>query len=220
VNIPAGATDEQIFMMGARAFQQHQNDLAAAYMQTAAELGNVRAEAALGLDYVNGTGEPKDPQRAIHWLSLAADRGHRVAEAQLGDMYEEANGVAQDLTRAFRYHLASAQQHWWQAEFRVGLEYELGYGTPHNRATAIEMLDRAVVDGHDGLSQQMSAMLRRNDTPARFRDLDDLLAHFSQLQAQAFRNATMPHFPPGKHCYEHSSTQAAYGGHYNAYYCD
>jgi TPR repeat protein len=205
--------------MGLRAFANRQNSLAAGYMEKAAAMGHTRAQASLGLDYVNGTGEPKDTGKAIYWLTLAADKGHRVAQAQLGDLYEDGNGVEQNLTKAFRYHSLSAQQGWWQAELRLGLEYELGYGTPRSREVAIQWLKRAMTDGHDGLSQQLITMLQRTDTPARFRDINDLLDHFSALQGQAYYNS-LPHFPPGKHCHEHSSTSTAYTGHYSAYWCD
>ena len=187
-------------------------------MEKAAAMGHTRAEASLGLDYVNGTGEPKDPAKAVYWLTLAANKGHRVAEAQLGDLYEDGQ-VEPNLTRAFHYHLEGAQQHWWQAEMRVGLDYELGYGTPRSRQVAIEWLTRAMNDGHDGFSQQMITMLRRSDTPARFRDMDDLGEHFSKLVGDASR-ASLPHSPPGKNCHEHNSAAQAYGGHYSSFWCD
>jgi TPR repeat protein len=211
VNIPANMSAEDCFQRGSQAFAQRQYPVAAAYMERAAALGHIRAQAALGLDYVNGTGEPKDLQKAVHWLTLAADKGHRVAQAQLGDLYEEGDGVPVDLTKAFHYHKLGAEQRWWQAELRLGLEYELGYGTPPSRTQALMWLDRATQDGHDGLSQQLATMLRRSDTPARFKDMDQLAAHFSQLVGQAHRNA-LPKMPAGKNCREHyvSSSQSTY----------
>jgi TPR repeat protein len=219
VAVPYGATADQLFDLGSQAYARRQYPQAAGYMEKAAAMGHVRAQASLGLDYVNGTGEPRDMERAIYWLNLAASRGHRVAQAQLGDIYEEGNGVPQNLSKAFQYHLAGARQGWWQAEMRVGLDYELGYGTPRSRATAIQWLNKATTDGHDGASQQLSAMLRRTDTPARFRDMDDLTGYFSRLQG-ATQAASLPHFPPGKSCHEHSNTAAAYTGHYSSFYCD
>jgi hypothetical protein len=79
----------------------------------------------------------------------------------------------------------------------VGLDYELGYGTPSDRATVIMWLNRAATDGRDGLSQQLVTMLRRSDTPRRFRDMDELSAHSSALVGQAYRNS-LPTFPPAK----------------------
>jgi TPR repeat protein len=218
VKIPPDMSADECFQRGEQAFAQHQNSVASAYMERSAALGNIRAQAALGLDYVNGTGEPKDLQKAVYWLTLAADKGHRVAQAQLGDLYEDGDGVPADLTKAFHYHKLGAEQRWWRAELRVGIEYELGYGTPQSRAQALMWLDRATQDGKDGFSQQLAIMLRRSDTPARFKDMDALAARFSQLVGQAYRDS-LPKMPPGKNCREHflgSGTSSAQ----STYFCD
>lgn len=215
VNIPPGATADQIFDLGSRAYAQRQFAVAAAYMEKAAAMGHVRAQASLGEDYVRGTGESKDLTKAVYWLTLAADKGHRVAQAVLGDLYEEGDGMPVNLTKAFTYHKLGAEQRWWQAELRLGLDYELGYGTPRSRAEALRWLDLATHDGKDGASQQLAAMLRRSDTPARFKDMDALTAHFSMLAGQAYR-ASLPKIPAGKNCREHflgsgvSSPQSTY----------
>jgi hypothetical protein len=54
-------------------------------------------------------------------------------------------------------------------------------------------------------------MLRRSDTPARFQDMDDLIAHFGNLVGQAYR-ASLPKIPTGKSCREHfvASGQSTY----------
>lgn len=207
--IPPGATADQIFELGSKAFAQRRYSVAAGYMERAAAMGHPRAQAALGLDFVLGTGEPKNLEKAVYWLTLAADKGHRVAQAELGDLYEEGEGVPQNLTKAFHFHKAGAEQRWWQAELRVGLDYELGYGTPRDRAAAISWLNRAAADGHDGLSQQLVAMLRRSDTPPHFKDMADLSAHFRALAGQAYRNS-LPTFPPGKNCNERYGIYVCY----------
>ena len=161
-------------------------------------LGNVRAQAALGLAYVNGKREPKDITKAIHWLTLAADAGSRGAQAQLGDLYQEGNGVAQNNAKAFQYHLASAKQGFWKGEQRVGLDYELGLGTAHNPQQAIYWLEKATTDGQDGLSQQLLTMLRQSDTPARFQNVDEMGNYFSKLVGEAYA-ASLPTLGPGCH---------------------
>jgi TPR repeat protein len=185
--------------MGSQAYAQRRFSIAAGYMERAAAMGHTRAQAALGGDFVRGTGEPKDLAKAIYWLTLAADKGHRVAQAELGDLYEEGDGVPQDLTKAFHYHQLGAAQGWWQAELRLGLEYELGYGTPRSRAEALRWLDRATNDGQDGFSQGLAIMLRRSDTPTRFRDMDELFRHYGTLVGPP----PTPPIPPGKNCREH-----------------
>ena len=205
VTIPPGATADQIFDLGMAAYGQRKFSIASGYMEKAAAMGHTRAQASLGLDFVNAKGEPKDLKKAVYWLTLAADKGHKTAQAQLGDLYEDGDGVEQDVTKAFHYHSLSAAQRWWQAELRLGLEYELGYGTPHNRATALMWLDRATSDGKDGLSQNMAVMLRRSDTPARFNDMNALAGYLGKLLGQAYEDS-LPKFPPGKNCKEHYPT--------------
>jgi len=161
-------------------------------------LGNVRAQAALGLAYVNTKREPKDITKAIHWLTLAADAGSRGAQAQLGDLYQEGNGVAQNNAKAFQYHLASAKQGFWKGEQRVGLDYELGFGTAHNPQQAIYWLEKATTDGQDGLSQQLLTMLRQSDTPAHFQNVGEMGNYFSKLVGEAYA-ASLPTLGPGCH---------------------
>jgi TPR repeat protein len=200
VSIPAGATADQVWEMGQAAFARGQYAVAAGYMEKAAAMGNVRAQSALGLAYVNGKGEPKDITKAVYWLTLAADKGNRGAQAQLGDLYQEGDGVPQDLAKAFHYHLASAKQGFWKGEQRVGLDYELALGTAHDRPQAIYWLSKATTDGQDGLSQQIVTMLRRSDTPARFRNIDEMGAYFGKLVGDAYA-ASLPKVGPG--CHDH-----------------
>jgi hypothetical protein len=182
VTIPPGASADQLFEMGSTAFSARQFGIAAGYYERAATQGHIRAEAALGLMYVNGKGEPQDVRKAVYWLTKAADGGHRVAEAQLGEFYEHGTGgVSMDIAKALLYYQQSAAQHWWQAEYSLGVDYELGVGVGRSRATAIQLLNRAAEDGHDGLSQDLVAMLERSDTP-RFANVDRMAAYLNSLR--------------------------------------
>jgi hypothetical protein len=72
VNIPPGATPDQIFDMGVEYDKRRQHGAAAVCFQKAAEMGHVRAEAAIGLKYTNAKGVPKDLGKAFYWLGKAA----------------------------------------------------------------------------------------------------------------------------------------------------
>jgi len=176
VNIPPGASAEAIFGMGSRALQQHQAAAAAAYFEASAKMGYVRAEAALGFDYVNGDGKPKDLEMGIHWLTLAAQQGSRGAESQLGQFYEEGTGVPKDQAKAIAYYKASAAQHFFQAERALGIDYELGNGVPRSRAEALELLKRAAEDGNDGASAKLYNTLLHTPATTHFANLDQLIA--------------------------------------------
>jgi len=195
VTIPPNATPDQLFDLGQRALSQRRRSASFQYMLAAAEKGHTRAQAAVGLDYVNGKGTAVDLQKAIVWLSKAADKGHRVAQAQLGDIYEDGDGIPLDFAKAFRYHSLGAAQGWWQAELRLGLDYELGYGTSHNRAAALQWLNRAMVHGQDGLSQDLISMLGRPDCPPRFASEPAMWNHLGKLRGEA-----MPKFSGKSGC--------------------
>ena len=200
VTIPPGASADQIWQMGQDVFARGQYSVAAGYMEKAAAIGQTGAQSALGLAYVNGKGEPKDITKAIYWLTLAAEKGNRGAQAQLGDIYQEGEGVPQNVAKAFQYHLASAKQWFWKGEQRVGLDYELGLGVAHSRQQAIYWLNKAATDGQDGLAQQLVTTLQRSDTPARFRNVDEMGAYFGKLVGEAYA-ASLPSVGPG--CHDH-----------------
>jgi Sel1 repeat len=204
VTIPPGASADQLTEMGLKAFAARQYSVAAGYFERAAAQGQIRAEAALGLMYVNGKGEPQDERKAVYWLTKAADAGHRVAEAQLGEFYEHGTGgVSMDIAKAVRYYHQSAAQHWWQAEYSLGVDYELGVGVGRSRATAIQLLNRAAADGQDGLSQDLVAMLERADTP-RFATIDQMSAYLNSLRGRPIISgggSTNPLYPNAQQQY-------------------
>jgi Sel1 repeat len=179
VNIPPGASAEALFEMGARALQQHQAAAAAAYFEASANMGYVRAEAALGFDYVNGDGKPKDLEKGVHWLTLAAQQGSRGAESQLGQFYEEGTGVPKDQAKAIALYKASAEQHFFQAERALGLDYEFGNGVPHSRTQALDLLKRAANDGNDANSAKLYNALLHAPATKHFADFDQLIAYMA-----------------------------------------
>jgi len=88
-------------------------DQAAAFRhyQRAADLGNVEAQATLGLAYERGwAGVPRDIGRAVSWYEKAAQQGHAGAELNLGLLYEKGDGVPKDPARARSLIEAAAKQ--------------------------------------------------------------------------------------------------------------
>ena len=81
------------------------------HYQRAAELGNVEAEALLGVVYERGwAGVPRDLNRAVAWYQKAARQGHAGAELNLGLLYEKGEGVPNDPGRARSLTEAAAKQ--------------------------------------------------------------------------------------------------------------
>jgi TPR repeat protein len=71
--------------------------LASARVIRLARLGNVRAQAQLGLMYARGLGVPQSYVEAAKWYYRAADRGDGRAQLELGLMYNKGQGVPRDL---------------------------------------------------------------------------------------------------------------------------
>ena len=53
------------------------------FLAKAANAGHPRAQATLGLSYLQATGVPQNDRLAAFWLQKAAAEGHRAAEYQL-----------------------------------------------------------------------------------------------------------------------------------------
>jgi TPR repeat protein len=145
----------------------------------AANAGHPRAQATLGLSYLQATGVPQNDRLAAFWLQKAAAQGHRAAEYQLGSMYEEGlGGLPRNDAIAARYYLLSAQKGFPEAQFAVGLSYEFAEGVPRNRRTAIYWLYQAAAQG-DGRARWIGDWLSRPQTP-QFRNEDQLSAYISR----------------------------------------
>lgn len=180
VSVPPGATGEQVYQMAAQAEAAHQPaNVVMGYIEKAAQMGYVKAQAALGEDYLNGKGQPKDPKKAFDWLKLAADQNSRAAQDLMGEFYEDGEVVPRDQAKAIHFFNLSAAQHYGPAERDLGLDYELGRGVPHSRAQAIEYLKRAAADGSDQISANYANALSRAPASTRFT---------SESQIAAFTN--------------------------------
>ena len=62
----------------------------------AAERGNARAQAYLGVMYQYGRGVPQNPVLAVYWYRRGAEQGNAVAQHLLGLMYDKGHGVLVD----------------------------------------------------------------------------------------------------------------------------
>jgi hypothetical protein len=146
VTIPANATGASLMAMATTSVNAGRTWEAMIYFSEAANMGYVKAEAALGGDFGAGAGVPMDLVKARYWLQKAADQGDAASQAELGEFYEIAEGGAPDMEKAIHYFELSAAQHVSRAERDLGLAYELGLGVAHDRAKAIALLRRAAAD--------------------------------------------------------------------------
>jgi hypothetical protein len=183
VTIPPGATGEQVYQMAARAEQAGRKGEALSYLEKSAEMGYVRAQAAVSIDYANGKGGPRDPQKAVYWLGLAAQQGSRGAQDKLGAIYENGEGVPRDQAKALEYYQLAAAQHDTDAEFALGIDYEFGRGVEHNRAKAIQYLRQSSVDGKDADGAELAKVLAAAPASTQFHSFEEITAYLHPRQA-------------------------------------
>jgi antitoxin component YwqK of YwqJK toxin-antitoxin module len=74
--------------------------LATTLYQKAADMGDAKAQYALGLMYENGKGVQQDNEKAAELYQKASDQGHLKATMHLGFMYSMGKGVHRDHKKA------------------------------------------------------------------------------------------------------------------------
>jgi len=94
----------------------------------AAELGDPRAQTAVGFMYETGRGLPQDYMLAVSWYRRAAEQGYPRAQHLLGLMYDKGQGVAEDYVVAHKWlNLAAAGAGRRDREFYVRMRDALAY---------------------------------------------------------------------------------------------
>jgi len=86
------------------------------WFRRAANQGYVAAQHALGIQYLEGEGVPKDVAIAVSWYRLAADQGYAAAQHALGRHYSKGEGVPKDAAVAVTWYRLAADQGYAQAK--------------------------------------------------------------------------------------------------------
>ena len=131
------------FEQGLRAYQRGDAKEAARHLRIAAEHGQLRAQALLGLMYSAGDGVPQDDRQAVRWLRPAAERGDELAQSGLGSQYEYGHGVPQDYAQAVRWYRLAADQGNAEAQTRLGHLHVIGKGVPLDHTEAMKWVRQA-----------------------------------------------------------------------------
>ena len=85
---------------GIRLYQSQQYHEAAPLLKRAAIKGNAKAQAALGLMYMEGLGVTQNYRKAKKWFEKAARQGRADAQTFLGMLYSRGQGTEQDYAAA------------------------------------------------------------------------------------------------------------------------
>lgn len=118
--------------------------LGKAYLDTAANLGNILAMRNLGICYENGYGCRIDTSMAISWFEKAADNEDVRAINELGDIYEEQG----DFKNAALYYEKAVAAGSLEGYCNLGYCYENGQGVILNSQKAYELYMVAAEHGY------------------------------------------------------------------------
>ncbi|MGH6878960.1 MAG: TetR family transcriptional regulator, partial [Rhizomicrobium sp.] len=112
-------------------------------LRALADAADPEAELLLGLEYLEGTGVPKNDAMAFEWFSRAAAKKQPLAQYQLGLMYEGGRGVPADAGQAFHWFESAALKGSRRAMHSLATDYAEGWGTTKNPAEAARWFGRA-----------------------------------------------------------------------------
>lgn len=128
-----------------------------------ADHGNVSAELALGLDYLNGSGAAKNPGEAARWLQVAAEGGEPVGQYWFGTLYERGLGVRADSSLAFHWYQRAAMQGNRRAMYNVAIAYAMGRGVARDMGQAADWFRRAADLGYVDAEYNLGVLYERGD---------------------------------------------------------
>lgn len=136
------------FELGSRAFSLRNYTKALIHWNKAAELGDGRAQQALGEMYSKGAGTEKDYSKAINWYRRAASQGFASSAVSLGLLYQNGRGVPRDFKKAATYFQVAASQGSAPGQFRLGILHRNGAGLPQNNVAAFKLYQLAAEQGY------------------------------------------------------------------------
>jgi len=94
----------------------------------AAELGDAKAQTAIGFMHETGRGLPQDYMLAVAWYRRAAEQGYPRAQFLLGLMFNKGQGVAEDYVVAHTWlNLAAAAAGPRDREYYIRIRDALAY---------------------------------------------------------------------------------------------
>jgi TPR repeat protein len=96
--------------------------------ETGANDGDADCQNRLGRMYADGTGVPRDYDKAMELFMQSAQSGNVAAENNIGKMYEQGLGRQKNAKRAASWYRKSATKGFAVAQYNLGRLYETGDG--------------------------------------------------------------------------------------------
>lgn len=109
--------------------------------------GNAKAEELLGLQFLDGDGQPVNEAEGAKWLERAASQGEAPAAYRLGTLYERGQGVAANPSKAVQWYSTAAKAGNRKAMHNLAVAYAQGTGVQKDMAAAAQWFSRAAALG-------------------------------------------------------------------------
>lgn len=116
-------------------------------LRALADEGDVRAQFAVGVAYLEGIGVEPDATVSARWFEQAAREAYAPAQFNLGNGYRLGTGLPRDEQLATHWWTQAAEQGLAEAQFNLALAYHLGRGVTRDPAKAAEWYRSAAANG-------------------------------------------------------------------------
>lgn len=141
-------------------------------LERSANLGCIRANYLMGLEYMWGTTTKQNFVQAVKYFQPIAQAGNGDAECILAHFYEEGLGVPQNTQKAATLFKLAKRHGCANGEYAIGRTYLYGLGTAEDDNKAFKWLSQAALDGNEHAVNDLGTMyangkgVERNDKKA------------------------------------------------------
>lgn len=125
--------------------------------------GDPEEQYRLGVMYSMGIGVPKDPVRALKWLSGAGLAGHASSAYLAALMYTEGRGTDVDHGKAVKWYRMAAEKNFAPAQAALGRIYTEGIGVDKNTQEGIKWKETAAKQGNASAIYDMGLMYYKGE---------------------------------------------------------
>jgi AcrR family transcriptional regulator len=128
-----------------------------------AELGDIEAQTALGLNYLNGAGVTVNETEAVRWLQDAAEGGQPVAQYYLGSIYARADSAIHDSSLARYWYMSAAERGNRMAMNNLAVYYAQGVDATPDIGEAAHWFAMAAALGFKVAQFNLAVLYERGD---------------------------------------------------------
>jgi TPR repeat protein len=143
-------------------------------LKKAALFGDANAQFELGSKYFHGDPlTPKNPKKAIKYLSKASEQGHEKATLILSNIYLNGSGIEKDAYASYRLIHAAAWKGLPNAQAVLGVYYCDGIGVEADIVQCCAWYDVSAAQGIEEAKKAIAETIKKM-TPAQIKKATEL----------------------------------------------